>query len=218
MVVPLADGTVTISTGKDGRVSVAIAMNNGAAPVSQSPATNQSSDKGDTANSARWGDHPIFKTKAEAEAAGQREAEEKNKDILTFLGMPVFESRYMSYAYEKNGGYTYWAGQPLGGVVPLPGSLKAPSTEAINLAKSIASESQVAEILAGGGRPIAGAGTSTVLKDVPRLVNQYGGEESAWAKISSSVYKAADNFIVETHAYLNTLTGEIVELKSKLGN
>ena len=48
MVVPLADGTVTISTGKDGRVSVAIAMNNGAAPVSQTPAAG----KGDAAQPA----------------------------------------------------------------------------------------------------------------------------------------------------------------------
>ena len=48
MVVQLADGTVTISTGKDGRVSVAIAMNNGAAPVSQTPAAG----KGDAAQPA----------------------------------------------------------------------------------------------------------------------------------------------------------------------
>lgn len=63
-----------------------------------------------------------------------------------------------------------------------------------------------------------GTPTSTVLRDAPRLAAQYGGEESAWAKISSSVYKAADGFIVETHAYMNTITKEIVELKSKFGN
>jgi len=46
-------------------------------------------------------------------------------------------------------------------------------------------------------------------------VNQYGGEAADWAKIRSSNYKAADGTSFETHAYQNTKTGEIVELKTK---
>lgn len=106
------------------------------------------------------------------------------------------------------------------GMIPLPiigiGSTAA-SVDAIQLTKSLASEAQVAEILAGGGVPIAGAGTSTALKDAPRLAATYGGQVSDWSKITSSVYKAADGVIVETHAYMNAVSKKIVEFKSKVG-
>jgi RHS repeat-associated protein len=85
------------------------------------------------------------------------------------------------------------------------------------LARSLASEAQVAELLATGGTAISGAGTSTVLRDAPRLAATYGGAASDWAKVSASVYKGVDGFIVETHAYVNTVTKQLVEMKSKVG-
>ena len=90
-------------------------------------------------------------------------------------------------------------------------------TDSVLWTKMLASDAQVAELLSSGGRAIAGAGTDTLLRDAPRLAATYGGEASDWAKVSSSVYKAADGLIVETHAYLNTVTKQIVEFKSKVG-
>jgi len=89
------------------------------------------------------------------------------------------------------------------------------SEEAIGLTKQLASESQVAELLAGQGKAIAGAGTSTILRDAPRLAAEYGGSASEWQKVTSSTFKAADKAVIETHGYQPVNTGRIVELKSK---
>jgi hypothetical protein len=67
----------------------------------------------------------------------------------------------------------------------------------------------------GGGTPIAGAGTTTPLRDVARSTTEYGGSEFDWAKVRSSNYGASDGVSFETHAYQNVQTGEIVEPKTK---
>lgn len=53
------------------------------------------------------------------------------------------------------------------------------------------------------------------IRDVDRLVGQYGGSAGDWAKIRSSNFKAADGTSFEIHAYRNVQTGEVVELKTK---
>jgi filamentous hemagglutinin len=53
------------------------------------------------------------------------------------------------------------------------------------------------------------------IRDVDRLVGQYGGSAGDWAKIRSSNFKAADGTSFEIHAYRNVRTGEAVELKTK---
>ncbi|MFL6603184.1 MAG: hypothetical protein ACJ8R9_17900 [Steroidobacteraceae bacterium] len=77
------------------------------------------------------------------------------------------------------------------------------------LAKQLGSEEGVAELMSGGGKAIAGAGTKVPLRDAPRLVSEYGGEPGDWAKITST---AEGN--LQTRAYRNVITGEVVELKS----
>lgn len=85
----------------------------------------------------------------------------------------------------------------------------------VNLNKQLASEAQSAELNAGKGEAMAGAGTSTPIRDVQRLQSQYGGDAADWAKIRSSNYKASDGTSFETHAYQNVKTGQVVELKTK---
>src|SRR5512133_2665512 len=62
--------------------------------------------------------------------------------------------------------------------------------DAIGLQKQLASESQLAELRAGRGEPIAGPGTRAVLKDEARLISEYGGRPGEWLKVSSSNFKA----------------------------
>ena len=63
---------------------------------------------------------------------------------------------------------------------------------------------------------IAGAGNKTPIRDVPRIVEQYGGKAIDWTKISSPSRVAADGTRFEIHAYRNVSTGKIVEPKTKL--
>lgn len=57
--------------------------------------------------------------------------------------------------------------------------------EAELLRKRLMSEEGVKELLAGGGKAIAGPGTSKELRDAPRLVAEYGGKVSDWIKASA---------------------------------
>jgi hypothetical protein len=81
------------------------------------------------------------------------------------------------------------------------------------LGKQLASEAQLAEMAAGEGSAIAGAGTTKVLRDAPRLAAEYGGNASEWAKMSSSGYTAADGTAFQTHWYESVQTGLRVEPK-----
>jgi RHS repeat-associated protein len=107
-------------------------------------------------------------------------------------------------------------GSGLSGGVGLLGSVfKGAGAGSTLLGKSLASESQALQIATGKGIPIAGAGTDVVLRDAPRLAAQYGGAPSNWAKVSSWTYNAADGTKFEIHAYMNSVTGAIVEFKTK---
>jgi len=87
--------------------------------------------------------------------------------------------------------------------------------------RELASEEQMDHVMSGAGEPIAGAGTTTPLRDSPRLAAVYGGAPGDWAKVrseSSSVHGVqlpnGGNF--ETHAYQNVATGQVVEPKLKI--
>jgi RHS repeat-associated protein len=102
------------------------------------------------------------------------------------------------------------------GLMLIPGTGEAKAPEAAKLAKSLASESQTAE----GGFRIAGAGAKTALRDAQRLVSEYGGKTSDWAKMSSTSYRpsgAAASAAFETHWYQNVATGLRVEYKTIMG-
>lgn len=75
------------------------------------------------------------------------------------------------------------------------------------------------QLAAGQGTPIAGAGSQSALRDADRLAAQYGGDPGDWQKVTSGHYSppgssgAQNGF--ETHAYQNSKTGQVVEMKSK---
>jgi hypothetical protein len=85
------------------------------------------------------------------------------------------------------------------------------------LNKSLASEQQMGELTSGEGNAMAGAGQARAIDDINRLVNQYGGEEGDWIKVTSSHYwppgDSEELGGFETHAYQNVKTGQVVEMK-----
>jgi RHS repeat-associated protein len=86
--------------------------------------------------------------------------------------------------------------------------------EAVQLAKQLASKSQLAELSSGAGVVTHGAGTGAPLQQAGRLASAYGGKPENYQKVSSAAYTAADGAHVETHAYRNVETGQIVEPKT----
>lgn len=80
----------------------------------------------------------------------------------------------------------------------------------------------VGEALSGVGQRLIAAGDE--IRDVGRLVSQYGGKASDWVKLSTSgvdpskmqVYaqRAGRGTPIEMHYYKNIVTGAIVEMKS----
>ncbi|RKH21497.1 hypothetical protein D7X74_00960 [Corallococcus sp. CA047B] len=88
--------------------------------------------------------------------------------------------------------------------------------QGVNLEKSLASSAQTSKILAGKGEVIAGAGTKTPYRDAPRLGSQHGGNATDWQKVSGGNHVAKDGTKIETHAAQNQVTGQVVELKTKL--
>ena len=94
-------------------------------------------------------------------------------------------------------------GAGLGGGLGMFGSVVSKGARAglSQLNKQLASESQLSQVAAGQGKAIAGAGTSEILRDAPRLAAQHGGNASEWAKVTSWSYKAADGTKIEVQTY-----------------
>jgi RHS repeat-associated protein len=86
---------------------------------------------------------------------------------------------------------------------------------AIKLGKELASKQQVDQLATDTAEIIAGSGNNKALRDVSRLVSEYGGQPSDWQKVSSSSYRSADGFSFETHGYRNIRTKKVVEPKTK---
>jgi RHS repeat-associated protein len=86
------------------------------------------------------------------------------------------------------------------------------------LRRSLASEAQAAELLAGKGQVIAGPGAQKALKAAPRLAAEYGGAPTDWVKITSSHFTPPGSDGAQTgfatHAYQNVKTGQMVEMKT----
>jgi RHS repeat-associated protein len=83
-----------------------------------------------------------------------------------------------------------------------------------NLAKQLDNENQLAQVLANQGNPIAGAGASKPIRDIVRIVQEYGGKVSDWSKVTSYPYQTPAGQIIEVHAYETLATGQVVEPKS----
>jgi hypothetical protein len=82
----------------------------------------------------------------------------------------------------------------------------------------LSAEAQVAQLASGSGRVIAGAGSATVLRDMPRLASQYGGAMCQWSKVSSTTKTLYNGVKIETHAYANRALGIVTEMKTKFIN
>jgi len=104
------------------------------------------------------------------------------------------------------------------GLVPIVGdagkAVLKHGDEAAQLGKKLASEQQMAELAGGGGTVTHGPTTKQPLRQGERLAAQHGGEAGTYQKVSSSSYKAADGGHVETHAFRNSETGQIIEPKT----
>jgi hypothetical protein len=94
---------------------------------------------------------------------------------------------------------------------------------ACSLARSLTSEEQLSQAVLGRGEAMMGAGTTKPLyqSTTNRLVQEYGGATSDWAKMggeSSALHgtttPAGANF--EIHWYQNMQTGQAVEFKTKV--
>ena len=86
----------------------------------------------------------------------------------------------------------------------------------IALAKSLASEEGMVKAILRDSKVIAGPGTKRAVDDAPRLVHQYGGEVSDWAKVTTPAHILSDGTALSIHAYQNVKTGLVVEVKSIL--
>jgi len=78
-----------------------------------------------------------------------------------------------------------------------------------------ADSTEMAGIMAQGSRVIAGPGSNSALRDAPRLAAQYGGQQSQWAKMTSTAYKVDPDTgaKLQVHWYENLTTGQIEERK-----
>lgn len=65
---------------------------------------------------------------------------------------------------------------------------------------------------------IAGAGHRKAIDDINRLVATYGGNAGDWVKASTPSRVLEQGRSIAVHFYQNVVTGQIVELKTKLGN
>ncbi len=90
-------------------------------------------------------------------------------------------------------------------------------TNSTKLKRQLASEEQLSELNLGKFEEIiAGNGASNPIKDIDRLINQYGGNAGDWAKVSSTRKEISNGLYQETHAYVNIKTGTVVEPKTKI--
>ena len=49
-------------------------------------------------------------------------------------------------------------------------------------------------------------------------MGEYGGTAKDWTKVSSQGSRFVDGTVVEVHGYRNMTSGQLVELKSKVGS
>jgi hypothetical protein len=79
----------------------------------------------------------------------------------------------------------------------------------VKLEKQLASESQVTELAAGGGKVL-----SQPAKQANRIAEQHGVDAANVQKVSSSAHTAKDGSQVQTHAFRDAPTNKVIEPKS----
>jgi RHS repeat-associated protein len=91
------------------------------------------------------------------------------------------------------------------------GVLAGSAAASVAVARQVAASTGLAQIASGKGALIA---SGNGIRDVPRLVAQYGGKVSDWTKVSSrnvSYRQGQTTTTFQVHAYRNKRTGEIFE-------
>ncbi|MGO4552567.1 RHS repeat-associated core domain-containing protein [Lysobacter sp. 2RAF19] len=95
----------------------------------------------------------------------------------------------------------------------LPGK-GAAAGKSVQLSKGLASQQQLGELASGLGTVTHGVAAHKPLRAAENLASQHGGQAADYQKVSSSSYDAADGSHVETHAFRNSTTGQIIEPKT----
>ncbi len=95
----------------------------------------------------------------------------------------------------------------------LPGK-GAAAGNSVQLSKGLASQQQLGELASGLGTVTHGVAAHKPLRAAENLASQHGGQAADYQKVSSSSYDAADGSHVETHAFRNSTTGQIIEPKT----
>ena len=131
------------------------------------------------------------------------------------LGMFFLNGQKIRNALHISGGANqcsadYKGGQAAGFI----GGFATGAGELELLNVSLASEAQLAQVVAGEGLPILGAGTGTALGDAARLEAEYGGSAADWAKVTSESYTGSSGLQFEIHAFQNAIIDAVVEAKT----
>jgi hypothetical protein len=118
-------------------------------------------------------------------------------------------------ALNINGGVNTCSSSYQGGqIAGIVGGFATGAGELELLNRSLASEAQLAQVLARDGLPILGAGTGTALGDAARLAAEYGGSAADWVKVTSESYTSASGLQFEIHAFQNAIIDAVVEAKT----
>jgi hypothetical protein len=135
--------------------------------------------------------------------------EDSSSWLVTGLNILSFGLIFVPVAGEAMIAYRAWQLARISSV-----AIEALAVEATELADITAIRSGAYEMLsASNGEAIA---KGTEITDLPRLIAEYGGAESDWAKMTSQAW--TDNEIkFQVHWYENTNTGLRVEPKVKGG-
>jgi hypothetical protein len=84
----------------------------------------------------------------------------------------------------------------------------------MNHTQAEAAARQLEQLRRDGGKEIAGPRSEKPVIDEPRLLAEHGGRAGDWTKVTSRAIEM-ERGMMETHAYRNTKTGEIVEPELK---
>jgi hypothetical protein len=74
----------------------------------------------------------------------------------------------------------------------------------------------VAQLGAGKGSVIAGGNSGVKLNGAAAYAKHNGGSSGDYVKVRSDAFKASDGTVIRTHAVLNTATGKLYDLKTKI--
>lgn len=101
---------------------------------------------------------------------------------------------------------------PGGASIALNASRTASSAvDRLQLGKQLASESQLAELAAGGGKVL-----DQPADQASRIAAEYGINANDVQKVASGRYRAKDDSVLTTHAFRDASTNKVIQPKTKV--